>query len=262
MTNAAFSDAALSGATFTIGGAFGRAFEVLRGAFGRFAILALIAMAPTLVSSYYVSTLLISPPTPAAVFANFRPLVIGGTVSWIFMLVAQVSICYGAYQEMRGQPFSIGQSFSAGLKRVVPAFFVMVVMSFLIGLGFMLVVVPGIMVICLTYVAVPVCVVEQPGITASISRSRALTKGYRWQIFGLLVIAFLVSAIVSAIGRGVLGGGFSLTATEITVPALLFNFVWTALLTAFTSILAMVVYHQLRVVKEGVDIQAIAGVFD
>jgi hypothetical protein len=265
MTNAAFSDATLSGATFTIGGALERAFEILRRGFGRFAILALIAMAPTLFISHHGSTAVKNrPPTSAVLFSSFTvwPIVLSALAVWTFTLVAQVSIFYGAYQEMRGQPFTIGQSFSAGLKRLVPALCVMFVAGFLFVLGVSLLVVPGIMVLCQTYVAVPACVVEQPGIFASISRSRDLTKGYRWQIFGLLAIAFIASWIVGAAGDALLGGEISSPTTEPTIPILLFNFVWSSLETAYTSILAIVVYHQLRVVKEGVDIQAIAGVFD
>ncbi len=45
------------------------------------------------------------------------------------------------------------------------------------------------------YVAVPVCVIEKQGVIASLSRSRALTKGYRWQIFGLFLLVMVIGFI-------------------------------------------------------------------
>jgi hypothetical protein len=136
------------------------------------------------------------------------------------------------------------------------------VVSILFFVGFFLLLAPGIMAFCLTYVAVPVCVVERPGIFASIRRSIALTKGYRWQIFGLFALSFIASEFVSFGGRAILSGGFSVTTLQFTVPIMVFNYLWTSLYAAFTSILATVVYHQLRIVKEGMDVETIAGIFD
>jgi uncharacterized membrane protein len=295
MTSAAYSGVALSGASFTLGGALARAFEVLRRGFGRFALLALIAMSPTLASTYFVSTLPYNNRANAGAYfftISVMSKIVSGPFTMTVTLAASTAIFYGAYQQVRGQPFGIGQSLLVGLKRIVGVFCVTMiadlpfgfgfvsfiglaylgslrigspiplVVSILFFVGFFLLLAPGVMAFCLTYVAVPICVVERPGIVAAIRRSMSLTKGYRWQIFGLFAVSFIASVFVSFGGRALLSGGFSRTTLQFTLPIMVFDYVWTSLYTAFASILATVVYHQLRIVKEGMDVETIAGVFD
>ncbi len=65
-----------------------------------------------------------------------------------------------------------------------------------IGVGLLLLVVPGLMLLCSWAVIVPVYVEERAGGTASFARSRFLTYGHRWRIFGLTLIFVLASVAV------------------------------------------------------------------
>jgi len=106
------------------------------------------------------------------------------------------------------------------------------------------------------YVAMPVCVVERLGPVKSVGRSGDLTKGHRWKIFGL----WIVIAIVSGVMQGLLSGiAAALGGPLVARIAVL---VWNALFGAFSAILAVVAYRDLRVAKEGVDTDQIAAVFD
>jgi hypothetical protein len=40
------------------------------------------------------------------------------------------------------------------------------------------------------------------------------------------------------------------------------DWMWTAIWTAFTATTTVVTYHELRMAKEGIDIEQITGVFD
>lgn len=120
-------------------------------------------------------------------------------------------------------------------------------------LGFLLFVVPGVIIGCMLYVAIPACVIEKLGVTASMSRSVALTKGYRWQIFGL----FLLVVVISALGAFV----FTLIGGAGLVGQLL-AFGWQVVSTAFGAVLSAVIYHDLRMAKEGIDLDTLASVFD
>ncbi len=52
------------------------------------------------------------------------------------------------------------------------------------------------------YVAVPVSVIEKPGVFASLSRSAKLTgRGSRWQILGLVLLVVVIGAVCSVITR-------------------------------------------------------------
>ena len=71
-----------------------------------------------------------------------------------------------------------------------------------IVIGFILIIVPGLILITIWSVAAPVVVLEHPGVLASLRRSRELVRGNGWQVFGvifvLLVVVDLVSFIIEA----------------------------------------------------------------
>ncbi len=87
-------------------------------------------------------------------------------------------------------------------------------------------------------------------------RSSQLTKGHRWKVFGLILALLIISAMVTPMVEVIFAamGG--------TVLALIGGLVWNGVWGAFYAIAAVVTYHDLRVAKEGVDIEQIAAVFD
>jgi uncharacterized membrane protein len=133
---------------------------------------------------------------------------------------------------------------------------VILCMAFGAGFASILFFVPGIIVYLMWFVAVPVCIVEERGPTASLGRSRELTKGSRWKLFGIVMViavaSWLVQMIVQLVFLAVAG----------KLLAALATFLSSALIAAYRSILGAVVYHDLRVAREGIDIDRIAAVFD
>ncbi|MFO1056734.1 MAG: hypothetical protein U1E53_07165 [Dongiaceae bacterium] len=177
----------------------------------------------------------------------------------IVIAVAIYSLCeamvvYVAVQAMRGRRVRLGETLGASLPRVIPVLLLTILSTILIGLASLLLLIPGLMVLTMTFVAEPACVAERRGPIASISRSAELTRGYRWQVFGLILLIMILQGIVGAvIGYALRGVG--------GLPAQIVNAVWNALTLAFGSVACAVVYHDLRVIKEGVDIEQIAAVF-
>jgi hypothetical protein len=68
-----------------------------------------------------------------------------------------------------------------------------------IVIGFVLVIVPGLYLITIWSVAAPVVVLEQPGALAALSRSRELVKGNGWQVFGVILVLYIVVGVISFI---------------------------------------------------------------
>jgi Uncharacterised protein family (UPF0259) len=67
-------------------------------------------------------------------------------------------------------------------------------------IGFILIVIPGLILITIWSVAAPVVVLERPGVLAALGRSRELVRGNGWQVFGvILVLDILVVILASAI---------------------------------------------------------------
>ncbi len=128
--------------------------------------------------------------------------------------------------------------------------------------------VPSLIAACAAYVAVPACLIEGRGPLAAFSRSRALTKGARWGVFGLLLLTAIVilaaspilGGIVIAISEGlsagpgmVWGGAFAVFATATLVAAEA---------TILLFILPMAMFHKLRLAKDGVSGESLTGVFE
>jgi hypothetical protein len=64
------------------------------------------------------------------------------------------------------------------------------------GIGFLLLIVPGLLLLTLWAVLAPVIVIERAGVLPAFGRSQALVKGNFWQVFGVVAVLFLASFIL------------------------------------------------------------------
>ncbi len=88
---------------------------------------------------------------------------------------------------------------------------VAIVAGVLEGIGFALLIVPGLILLTIWSVVAPVVVVESPGGLRALRRSRALVRGSGWQVFGVLVVLLIGVLVVSLAIEG-LAGSASATA--------------------------------------------------
>jgi hypothetical protein len=106
-----------------------------------------------------------------------------------------------AVQDVRDGSFdaTLGDIFT----RVSPAVLPLVVAGLLAGLGiavgFMLFLVPGLILLTIWAVIGPVIVLEGTGALESFGRSRALVRGHGWTVFAIVLITGLLSSIASSI---------------------------------------------------------------
>lgn len=96
---------------------------------------------------------------------------------------------------------TVGETYAA----VQPHLFALVVAGILagiaIGIGFVLLVVPGLILLTFWSMLVPVIVLEGSSAGDSFKRSFEVVRGNGWPVFGLILITFLVVAIASALIR-------------------------------------------------------------
>jgi len=169
-------------------------------------------------------------------------------------MIGQAAMLFGAFQYLRGMPVRMGESLSRAFARIGPLVGATLLVSICVGFAFLALVVPGIILFCMWAVVIPVCVVEATGPTASMSRSAALTKGHRWQVFGIFLLIWLISAAAQIV-QVVLGQVSSVLATLFSLGA-------SVVLAAYIHCVVIMIYHDLRVAKEGIDTTQIASVFD
>ena len=107
-------------------------------------------------------------------------------------------------------------------------------------------------------VFMPALMVERIGATASLSRSWGLTSGNRGRVFGMWLVATIIASIVNGITGSVLGLAFSTEASAILANQLL-AIVGAVLTAPFMAAIVVVIYFDLRVRKEGFDLQMLAS---
>ncbi len=74
-----------------------------------------------------------------------------------------------------------------------------------IAIGFVLLIVPGLFLLTIWSVLVPVIVLERTGVFDSFGRSRELVRGNGWQVFGVLVVLFLIILVVRLVLSVIIG---------------------------------------------------------
>ncbi|HEY7453809.1 MAG TPA: hypothetical protein VH683_04535 [Thermoleophilaceae bacterium] len=75
-----------------------------------------------------------------------------------------------------------------------------------IGIGLILLIVPGLFLLTIWAVIAPVIVIERAGAIDSFGRSRELVRGNGWQVFGVIVVLFLLQFIVTAVIQAIANG--------------------------------------------------------
>ena len=246
-------------ASFSVGTVLSRSFDILGKNPLVFLLLATVAVLPFELSERVIIARL-EVANEEDFWALLRSAIATNLVAQLINLVATAMLTYAAFQTMRGKPGGIGAAISKGLSRIAPVVGLAILQSLGILAGVLLLVIPAFILATMWFVAIPCCVVENRGPIDSLYRSSELTKGYKWQVFGLLIsvylIAFLVG-IVMAIVIGLLNSVF-----QLTTLSLLIELAFIVLVTAVYAIVVVVTYQELRTVKEGVDLDEIAAVFD
>jgi hypothetical protein len=172
----------------------------------------------------------------------------------VVSIFAQAVMVHRAFQGMRLRgAVSLIESLNVSLRQ----FWSLVGFAFaalLVVVGLVLIV-PGVILATIWFAALPVCIVEQVGLSASLRRSRELTRGHRWKLCGLLLLLFIPNLVSG-------GVGYWLNAADMIVASTIGALLIDALSTAFTAATLIVTYHELRVIKEGADFEQVAVVFE
>jgi hypothetical protein len=263
MTDATLPAGRFTEGDFRVGQVFSRTWSVFSGNFLKFMLVTGIASLPPL---------LIPQPSPATPDNPFGNLGLSFFLGMFLMIVlgtlSQAIVLYGAFQDMRGKPVSLADCLKVGLHRFFPVIGLAIVVGLAVIFASLFLFVPGMILYIMWFVATPVCVVEQLGPLRSMGRSRELTKGHRWKIFGLslliLIPVMIVASVIVALIAIVLGTGAIVGLPSVLASPLgeVVNLIWSAAWGAFYAVMVVVTYHDLRVAKEGVDTEQIAAVFE
>ena len=175
-------------------------------------------------------------------------------ISSICALLLQSALVRATIEDLNGKRPSFGDSLQIAIRFLLPTLAIGFLVALGSGLAMIALIVPGIILWLGWSVSVPVLIQERRGVFGSMSRSRALTKGSRWSLFGLFLILIIIAMVVQgAVGVVV----YLFQGVIATIVGSLVQSVMSMVL----SVAAAVSYIELRQAKEGASVDELAEIF-
>ncbi len=97
----------------------------------------------------------------------------------------------------------VSETFSKVWPRVWPLLGASILAGLGIAAGLVFLIVPGLILLTWWALIPPAIVLENRGVFESFGRSRALVRGHGWNVFGVLIITYLLSAVISGVIRAI-----------------------------------------------------------
>lgn len=120
---------------------------------------------------------------------------------------------------------TVGDLFSSAAPYILPLVGFGILAGIGIAIGFVLIVIPGLILLTFWSVGAPAIVVEGIGPIDAFGRSWRLVRGEAWPVFGVLILTFLivlaVGVVLGAIGAAIGAGGLivaSILSAAVTAP--------------------------------------------
>ena len=249
------AEAATTAPPFSVGTVMGRGFGVLFRNFLPFAVITVVGMLPLTLLGLFGAGLFETADDPEA-----RLETLSSGLGFFFYYLVTGALVYGAFQDLRGRRAPFGAVVSRGTAVLLPVIGAAMLVALVTLIGFLALIIPGIIAVAVLYVAVPVAVIERPGAVASLRRSAELTKGARWKILGLALTIFVLQVIVF------FALAFALVPVEgfmsPLVVALVLDVLGNLVFIPVSAAMVTACYAELRGGKEGPDTEMLAAVFD
>jgi hypothetical protein len=136
---------------------------------------------------------------------------------------------------------TVGSLFRSAAPVIGPLIVAGLLAGIAIGIGFLLLIAPGLFLLTIWAVLAPVIVVERPGVIEAFGRSRALVKGNGWQVFGVIVVLFLITFVATAIVQAIL-----IAIADSFLGRALAELIVRVLVSPLSAIAAAVLYFELK----------------
>jgi Membrane domain of glycerophosphoryl diester phosphodiesterase len=258
------TDAAIGSDRFEFGRVVGRTFALLGRNFAMFLVLALIFVGIPQFALEYGQSYIIATRPDLVIAVSLVALV----VTMVTNFILQGALTRAAVDDLAGKGARLGAALGDGLMYFFPLFIVALLVSIGLMIGFVILIIPGILLAVRWAVAAPVVVVEREGPTRSIGRSAELTQDHRWAVLGLFLLFFIFAYAVQ-IGLALSARSFGIDSAPGTITMDTMGIVFAAISAAIGSLVTLVgtlgtasLYFELRSVKDGVGFEEIAKVFD
>jgi hypothetical protein len=188
-------------------------------------------------------------------------------LTWIINALSgtllQAALIHGAVSDLNGRPAALGDCLATAIRNLLPLIGIALATSVLTLFGFLLFIVPGVFLALSLCVSAPAQVVEGHGVFEAIGRSSDLTRHHRGAILLLFILFIVGSALLRALVEII---PLSLTVASPDLADDIRRLVVTPLFQTLSALVGAAgiaaIYFELRTIKEGVGVEALARAFD
>jgi hypothetical protein len=254
-----------------IGEVLDAGFRLVRSRFSTLLLCALAVAAPLSVLDTLItlstdkSAFDFNADTPAPA-QDDGDVLLGGLLSrliGVLLVLLVLAACFRAISAAYlGEHATAGESLRFAVARLPALLGAYVLVALSLVLGFVVLVIPGIYLGVALSMTFPALLFERLGPGAAYRRSFSLVGGHWWRTFGTLLLTFLILVVLTAaLGGGlgaVLGSAAPGDETLAAIFLTLLNIVLAVILYPVAAAILTVLYYDLRVRKEGFDLELLA----
>jgi uncharacterized membrane protein len=244
----------------SVGEILDTSFSLYRRHFAALATVALVCTGVPLVLRLFLET-------SGGIFSNLTLGILYAISLVVLNLVATGATVFIVSESYLGRPISAREALNRATPYIGRILICSLLMALVVGLGFLLLLIPGIILAVGLALAIPAVVLEpRSSASAALSRSWELTRGARWRIFGLgvMLLVLLYIPVVAITGLLALvlptasGEAFEPTSISTVAAIAVGGIVQMFIYPLFYCVLT-VTYYDLRVRKEGFDLELLAS---
>lgn len=174
----------------------------------------------------------------AGVLASFV-VALASILMWTVLTGAITRAAAGTFL---GRDLEIGESYRYGFARFWSIVLVGVLSALAIAVGFLLLIVPGFIVLTFLACAIPVLVIEGRRGREALRRSWNLVRGFGWHVFGTIIVAGLITGIASSVLTAPFGDNWAARSIVASIASVLTM--------PYMALVGVFIYLDLRVRKE------------
>jgi len=170
-------------------------------------------------------------------------------VSLLVTLVLLGAIAWSVAGILVGREPSVSDSYRFGAARIWSILLVSVLAGLAIVGGFILLIIPGLIILTHLVCSIPALVVEGKRGRAALSRSWRLVRGRAWPVFGALLVTGILAGFVSSVLTAPVSEGWFAQGLLASLASVI--------TTPFTALVVGLLYFDLRVRKESLDVMTL-----
>ena len=235
-----------------------RSFVIFGSGFVPFTTLALVFYSP----AAFLQMLVAEPAGSETTFATGAGLVFL-FAHVVLIPIAAAAVVFGVFEGLCGRPATIGQCLSVATSRWTAILALSILTVLVVGTGFLLFIIPGVIATYGLFVAGPVLIVEGQKPVEAMKRSWKLTDGFK---LILLVVALTIGLLHLAVTVLInLAFGFEPLGADAATGSGLYHLLSSLVTVVFIAIKAVaagVAYHDLLSLREGLGEDPPAAVLD